>query len=489
MDYDVVRTRFAPSPTGYMHIGNLRTALYGYLFAKTHNGVYVLRIEDTDQKRYVAGATEIIYRSLKEAKIFHDEGPDKGGNYGPYIQSERRSLYQDYAKKLVELGHAYYCFCGKDEHDDHEEEGNEPSLSGYNRKCRNLSAETVKKNLESGMPYVIRQKMPLVGTTSFDDIVFGKVKVQNSTLEDQVLLKSDGLPTYNFANVIDDHLMAITHVLRGTEYIPSTPKYVLLYEAFGWEVPNFAHLPIIRGKDAQGNVAKLSKRFGATSFEDLVKEGYLPEAIVNYIVLLGWSPKSEREIFSIDELKTMFELTDVSKSPSIFDYKKLRWMNSVYLKALSDEKLGALLKPFATNLPKEMESKWNFIVKVNKERLERLSDIQTLLSDMLTRTEYEAELLTNEKNKVGYQEAKQNMLLAKEALEKETVWEHDHLHDVLLALVEQMGCKIGYFMWPVRIALTGRKTSPSATEYMFCLGKEETLARLTIALEKLENAQ
>lgn len=475
-----VRTRFAPSPTGYMHIGNLRTALYAFLFARASKGTFILRIEDTDQKRYVTGAVDVIYNTLKTAQISHDEGPDMGGEYGPYVQSERLDLYKKYAHELVNSGHAYYCFCGKDEA---EEETN--SLAGYNRHCRNLTQQEIQDNLNSGKPYVIRQKMPLVGTTVYEDIVFGKIKVQNSTLEDQILLKSDGFPTYNFANVIDDHLMKVTHILRGSEFIPSTPKYVLLYESFGWEVPQFAHLPLIMGKDSEGNVTKLSKRYGATSFEELVKEGYLPEAIINYIALLGWSPKSEREIFSIQDLQEIFDLKDISKSPSIFDYKKLAWLNSEYIKALSDEELLEVLKNYVHNLPNELLPKWNKLVSLFKERLEKLTDINVLISDMLSTPEYETELLLNEKNKVTYQNAKETLLVVKQTLESVDSWTYDNLHQVLFDLKDKLGVKIGFLMWPLRIALTGKKFSPSATEYLFGLGKQESYSRIDMAINKI----
>ena len=320
-----VRTRFAPSPTGFMHVGNLRTALYEYLIAKSQGGTFVLRIEDTDRERLVEGAVDVIYNTLEKVGLRHDEGPDIGGEYGPYVQSERKDTYRPFAEQLVKEGKAYYCFCDKERLESlHQESG---EFGGYDRHCRNLPEEEVQKLLDAGVPYVIRQKMPIEGSTTFVDAVYGEITIENSELEDQILLKSDGYPTYNFANVIDDHLMHITHVVRGCEYLTSTPKYNLLYEAFGWEVPTYVHLPLIMGKDAEGNVSKLSKRHGATGFDDLVQEGYLPEVITNYIALLGWCPKDNREVFTLEELCENFSIDGISKSPSVFDYDTLTWFN------------------------------------------------------------------------------------------------------------------------------------------------------------------
>lgn len=484
-----VRTRFAPSPTGFMHVGNLRSALYAYLFARANKGDFVLRIEDTDQKRLVQGATEVVYKTLKTAQINHDEGPDVGGAFGPYVQSERKPMYKKYAEELVQRGHAYYCFCEPGAHrveNTDQQEGD--VVIGYDRTCRNLSEEQIKANLDAGMPYVIRQKMPLSGTTSYDDLVFGTITVKNEIYEDQVLLKRDGLPTYNFANVVDDHTMNITHVLRGSEYLPSTPKYVLLYQGFGWQAPQTAHLPLIMGQDAEGNVSKLSKRFGATSFEELQAQGFLPEAIINYIALLGWSPKSEQELFTMQELEQIFDIKDVSKSPAIFDYKKLRWMNTEYIKKLSDESLIALLTPFATNLPTELQDKWNFIATSNRERIEVLADIDTLILDMITRFDYDAELLTHKKNKLTLEGAQEMLLQTKQELQQITTWTHQELHDTLVAMKDKYNKKLGYIMWPLRIALTGRAMSPSGIDYLYCLGKKESFERIDLALQKLENA-
>ena len=332
-----VRTRFAPSPTGYMHIGNLRTALYAYLFAKHEGGDFILRIEDTDQKRFVEGATEIIYSTLNKTGLIPDESPKFPGEFGPYIQSQRKEIYKKYAEQLVASGNAYYCFCGKEEHNPSEDEENVPAFAGYDRKCRNLSAKQVQEKLNAGLPYVIRQKMPLDGKTKIHDEVYGDLEFDNAVLEDQIILKSDGMPTYNFANVIDDHLMQITHVMRGKEYLSSTPKYDLLYRALGWQSPKTVHLSVVCAQNPDGTVSKLSKRHGSVSFEDLVNQGYLPEALINYIALLGWSPKMEREIFSLKELVELFNLEGIVRADCIFDYKKLDWMNSVYLQNIADD--------------------------------------------------------------------------------------------------------------------------------------------------------
>ena len=330
-----VRTRFAPSPTGFMHVGNLRTALYAYLLAKSQGGRFILRIEDTDQARFVEGAVDVIYQTLARAGLRHDEGPDVGGDYGPYVQSERKGMYSEYAHQLVASGHAYYCFCDKNT-DEPAAEDAAPS-TGYDGRCSRLSEEEIRRHLEAGAPYVIRQKIDREGVSTYTDLVFGEITIENKVLDDQILLKRDGMPTYNFANVIDDHLMGITHVVRGAEYIPSTPKYNLLYRAFGWEVPQYVHLPLIMGRGEDGQVSKLSKRHGSVSFENLCAEGYLPEAIVNYIALLGWSPKNDREIFSLEELTGIFSVSGLNKAPAVFDYDKLLWMNAEYLKAMTPE--------------------------------------------------------------------------------------------------------------------------------------------------------
>ena len=354
-----VRTRFAPSPTGFMHVGNLRTALYEYLVAKSQGGKFVLRIEDTDRERLVEGAQDVIYKTLEQVGLQHDEGPDVGGAYGPYIQSQRKDLYKPYAQQLVKEGKAYYCFCTKERLESlHNEEG----IGGYDRHCRDLPQEEVQRLLDAGTPYVIRQKVPLTGSTTFEDAVFGSITIENKEIEDQVLLKADGYPTYNFANVIDDHLMHITHVVRGSEYLTSTPKYNLLYEAFGWEIPTYVHLPLIMGKNEDGSVSKLSKRHGSTSFEGLVAEGYLPQVITNYIALLGWAPKDNQEIFSLAELEQAFSIDGISKSPAVFDYDKLNWFNAEYIKAMGEEEFTAHAMPYYKEVFGEQEKPWDCLL-------------------------------------------------------------------------------------------------------------------------------
>ena len=383
MDNRTVRTRFAPSPTGFMHVGNLRTALYEYLIAKSMGGSFVLRIEDTDQERKVEGAVQVIYDTLQQVGLSHDEGPDIGGEYGPYVQSQRKGLYLPYAEQLVREGKAYYCFCTKERLDSlHGEDG----LGGYDRHCRDLPAEEVKALLEKGTPYVIRQKMPIEGSTTFHDAVYGDITIENTELEDQILIKSDGYPTYNFANVIDDHLMHITHVVRGCEYLTSTPKYNLLYEAFGWEVPIYVHLPLIMGKDAEGNVSKLSKRHGSTGFADLVKEGYLPETIVNYIALLGWCPKENRELFTLKELTEAFSIDGISKSPAVFDYDKLNWFNGEYIRAMSQEAFIEKAMPYFREVFPEGERDWNVLAGILQPRITKFTEIPGLLSFCLLYT-------------------------------------------------------------------------------------------------------
>ncbi len=479
-----VRTRFAPSPTGYMHIGNLRTALYTYLFAKHHNGTFILRIEDTDQKRFVEGATEIIYDTLKTTKMFHDEGPDVGGEYGPYVQTERMSIYKKYAELLVEKGHAYYCFCQKTE--EAEKENEQAFSTGYNRHCRNLSKDEIEKNLKAGMPYVIRQKIPLDGTTTFYDEVFGEITVDNSTLDDQVLLKSDGLPTYNFANVVDDHLMNITHVMRGKEYISSTPKYQLLYDAFGWETPKTAHLSTIMGRNEDGSISKLSKRHGAVSFANLVEDGYLPEAVVNYIALLGWSPKQEREFFTLEELVELFTLEGLVKTDAVFDYGKLLWMNSEYIKALPHEKFVELSKNYIKNLPDFITSKWDYVSTLIQSRIDKLSDIEEKLDFLGNFKDFDLEMLVNKKNKTTLEGSKETIKAVLPILENIKDWSVEYINQAISDYSMSIEKKIGYVMWPLRIGVTGEVVTPGGTgEMMFILGKEETLSRLNKTLSRL----
>lgn len=473
-----VRTRFAPSPTGYMHIGNLRTALYEYLIAKSKGGDFILRIEDTDRARYVEDAEKVIYDTLHTVGLHHDEGPDIGGKYGPYVQSERKNSYLSYAKKLVELGAAYYCFCPKVENLE------ENLQSGYKDPCRNLSNHDVKKFLEEGRPYIIRQKMPSSGNTTFKDIVFGDVTFENKELEDQILIKSDGFPTYNFANVIDDHEMAITHVVRGCEYLPSTPKYNLLYEAFGWETPIYIHLPLIMGQNEDGTVSKLSKRHGAVSFEDLISMGYLPEAIINYIAFLGWCPESNREIFNLNELEKEFSPERISKSPAIFDYKKLNWFNSEYIKSKSDDEFESLARPYIRSVTTTADCKKISILL--KTRISRLNEIPEMIDFIKEVPEYDVNIFVNKKSKTTLENAKKVLQEIKPQLEQLQDWNYSSLHDLLINFASENELKNGTVMWPVRIAISGKQTTPGgAVEILEILGKEVSLKRIIDALNKL----
>ncbi len=480
-----IRTRFAPSPTGYMHIGNLRTALYAYLFAKHNNGKFVLRIEDTDQKRYVEGATEIIYSTLKQTGLIHDEGPDVGGKYGPYIQSERKSIYKEYALKLVESGNAYFCFCGQDE--EHTGEEGEQTF-GYNRHCRNLSKEEIEKNLSEGKSYVIRQKIPLTGTTTFHDEVYGDITVDNDSLDDQVLLKSDGMPTYNFCNVVDDHLMEISHVMRGKEYISSTPKYQLLYEAFGWEPPKTVHLSVIMGQNADGTVSKLSKRHGAVSFSQLIEEGYLQEAIINYIALLGWSPKQEREVYSLNELIELFDLAGVVKTNAIFDYKKLDWFNAIYINQLSHQQFLDYSKKYIEKLPKYLQDKWDFASTLAQSRINKFSDIPVMFEFLDKYSDFDLSLFENKKNKLdktGSLEILQDMLTI---LNETQDWSNENLNTVIANYTTLKEYKIGKTMWPIRIAVTGQTVTPGGgAEMLYLLGKDESIRRILTSINRLKN--
>lgn len=473
-----VRTRFAPSPTGYMHVGNLRTALYEYLIAKSQGGDFVLRIEDTDRARYVEGAEKVIYDTLQAVGLHHDEGPDVGGEYGPYVQSERKSSYLSYAKKLVELGAAYYCFCPKTENSD------EVLQSGHKDPCRNLSGQEIQKFLEEGRPYIIRQKMPESGSTAFKDVVFGDVTVENKELEDQILIKSDGFPTYNFANVIDDHEMAITHVVRGCEYLSSTPKYNLLYEAFGWNAPVYVHLPLIMGQNEDGTVSKLSKRHGAVSFEDLTSMGYLPEAIINYIAFLGWCPDSNREIFSLNELKKEFSPERISKSPAVFDYKKLDWFNSEYIKSKTDDEFESLARPYIQSITTTADCKK--IAILLKTRISRLNEIPEMIDFIREIPEYDVNIFANKKSKTTLEIAKKVLEELKPRFEQLQDWKYNSLHDLLIDFANENEFKNGTVMWPVRIAISGKQTTPGgAVEILEILGKEESLKRITSAIIRL----
>ncbi len=475
-----VRTRFAPSPTGYMHVGNLRTALYTWLIARHHRGTFILRIEDTDQGRLVEGATDVIYRTMAECGLTHDEGPDVGGPTGPYIQSERRSLYGKYAKLLVEKGAAYYCFCEKTESE--EDSGNFDRAADP---CRSLSQEEIDANLMAGMPYVIRQRIPREGTTTFHDVSFGDITVENKTLDDQVLLKRDGLPTYNFANVIDDHLMGITHVVRGSEYLSSAPKYDLLYQSFGWDVPTYVHCsPVMRD---QHN--KMSKRRGDPSYEDLKAQGYLTEAILNYVALLGWSPRGERaeqEVFSLQELAEVFDTGGISKSPAIFDIEKLTHFNALYLRAMTPEAFHAAAEPYIRKTATNPDLDTRAIAGLLQARCEKLTEIPEKVDFFDALPEYGLELFTNKKSKTNSEVSRAMLEAAIPALEALPAWDQDSIHDCLIALAEQLAVKNATLMWPVRIAAAGRTVTPGgAVEICRILGREETLRRLRLGLEKL----
>lgn len=479
-----VRTRFAPSPTGFMHVGNLRTALYEYLVAKSQGGTFVLRIEDTDQERKVEGAVDIIYQTMKRAGLIHDEGPDIGGEYGPYVQSERKEMYLPYAKQLIDMDKAYYCFCSKERLDMLRENADEPG-AGYDRHCRNLSKEEVEQKLSEGVPYVIRQKMPLEGVTTFEDAVYGSISVDNSELQDQILIKADGFPTYNFANVIDDHTMNITHVVRGSEYLSSTPKYNLLYEAFGWEIPTYIHLPLIMGKNDDGTTSKLSKRHGATSFEELVKKGYLPEAIINYIALLGWAPKDNREIFSLQELTENFSIDGISKSPAVFDYDKLEWFNGEYIKAMTTEQFAAVCEPYFKQALGELPLDRIKLASILQQRTTKLTDIPEKIAFFAHQPDYDKELFVNKKSKTTLENSPSLLKAGIEALKGLTEWNHDSIHDCLMNLAVTLGVKNGTAMWPVRIAASGMAVTPGgAVEILDILGREESLKRLYDGLAK-----
>ena len=480
----MIKTRFAPSPTGYMHIGNLRTALYSFLIAKHDEGKFVLRIEDTDRERLVEGATDVIMSTLKITNLTHDEGPDVGGDFGPYVQSDRKEIYMEYAKKLVDMGAAYYCFCTKERLEKlHEED----SLGGYDRHCRDLSKEEIEKNLAAGIPFVIRQKMPLTGTVSYFDSVFGTISTEASELQDQILMKADGYPTYNFAHVVDDYLMGITHVVRGSEYLTSTPKYVLLYDAFGWERPTYVHLPLLMGKNEDGSVSKLSKRHGAVSFQDLVNDGYLPEAILNYIALLGWCPKnSETEFFTLDELKAAFTIDGVSKSPAVFDFEKLLWFNGEYIHKLSDGEFLSKVTPFIkTEIPESVNK--DKMLALLKTRISKLSEIDEKMAFFITLPEYSNELFLNKKNKIADLELPRAALTETlSVLEGIESFDNDTLFASLSPVAEKLGVKLGALMWCVRIAVSGMAATPGgATEIMEVIGKTESIERIKFALSRL----
>ena len=479
-----VRTRFAPSPTGRMHVGNLRTALYAYLIAKHEGGDFILRIEDTDQERYVEGALDIIYHTLKETGLVHDEGPDLDGGVGPYVQSERQAqgIYLKYAKELVEKGEAYYCFCDKERLESLKQEVAGKEIIVYDKHCLHLSKEEVEAKLAAGVPYVIRQNIPNEGTTSFEDEIYGKIEVPNSELDDMILIKSDGYPTYNFANVVDDHLMGITHVVRGNEYLSSSPKYNRLYAAFGWDVPVYVHCPLITNEEHK----KLSKRCGHSSYEDLIEQGFVTEAVVNYVALLGWCPSDNREIFSLEELVEAFDYHHMSKSPAVFDIVKLKWMNGEYLKAMDFDKFFELAEPYIREtVTKDYDLKK--IAALVKTRIEILPDIKDQIDFFEELPDYDIALYTHKKMKT---DAEKSLALLNEVLpvlEAQDDFSNDALFETLKAFAGEKGYKVGFVMWPLRTAVSGKQNTPGgATELMEVLGKEESLRRIRLGIEKLQ---
>lgn len=480
------RTRFAPSPTGYMHIGNLRTALFEYLIAKHENGDFLLRIEDTDQERQVEGAEEMIYKTLKECGLNWDEGPDIGGDYGPYIQSERLPMYKGYAEQLIELGGAHYCFCSEEEIQAQRDEAESLGLSfKFEDPCKHLSQEEIQAKLDAGTPYVIRQTIKNVGETYFDDEVYGHIEFDGDLLDEQILLKSDGFPTYNFANIIDDHQMQISHVVRGNEYLSSTPKYNLIYDAYGWERPRYVHVPPVM-KDEHH---KLSKRNGDASFQDLVAKGYLPEAIINYLALLGWSPETDQEIYTLDELIENFKISRISKSPAIFDIDKLTWMNGLYLRNMDEETYFETVRPY---LEKAVQGNYDHkeIAKIIQPRIDHLEQIEESVDFFDTLPDYDLEMYKHKKMKTTKEIALKSLLAVKNALGQLDDWSSEEvIHDTLMALPKQMEMKNGQVLWPVRTALTGKQFTPGgAIEIAYILGKEESLRRIEIGIDRLQKA-
>ncbi|SFL10373.1 glutamyl-tRNA synthetase [Lachnospiraceae bacterium KH1T2] len=483
-----VRTRFAPSPTGRMHVGNLRTALYAYLITRHAGGDFILRIEDTDQNREVEGAVDIINRTLEKTGLEHDEGPDKDGGVGPYVQSERvkSGLYLKYAQQLVEKGEAYYCFCTPERLESlkHKVEGTDKEISVYDKHCLHLSKEEVEANLAAGMPYVIRQNNPTEGTTTFHDDIYGDITVNNDELDDMILIKSDGFPTYNFANVIDDHLMGITHVVRGNEYLSSSPKYNRLYEAFGWEIPEYIHCPLITDE----NHKKLSKRSGHSSFEDLLEQGFLTEAVVNFVALLGWSPEDNQEIMSLDELIEKFDYHHINKSPAVFDYGKLKWMNGEYIKKMDFEEFFKMAEPYIKEVvtkPYDLRK----IAKMVQTRIEIFPDIKEHIDFFEAVPEYDVAMYTHKKMKTTPEISLEVLKELVPVLEGTDDYSNDALYALIKEYVEKKGCKNGQALWPLRTAVSGKQMTPGgATELMEVLGKEETLARVKAAIAKLEAA-
>ncbi|MBQ3163967.1 MAG: glutamate--tRNA ligase [Lachnospiraceae bacterium] len=484
-----VRCRFAPSPTGRMHVGNLRSALYEFLIAKHDGGDFLFRIEDTDRERYVEGATEIIYNTLKATGLEYDEGPDKDKGYGPYVQSERvaAGIYMDYAKKLIEKGEAYYCFCDKERLATLKTEVVEgKEISVYDKHCLHLSKEEIEEKLKSGIPYVIRQNNPTEGQTSFHDELYGDITVDNTELDDMILIKSDGYPTYNFANVVDDHLMEITHVVRGNEYLSSTPKYNRLYEAFGWEIPVYVHLPLITDEEHK----KLSKRSGHSSFEDIIEQGFLPEAVVNFIALLGWSPEENKEIFTLDELIKEFDYRRINKSPSVFDMGKLRWMNGEYIKAMDADRFYEMALPYMKEaLTRDYDFDFKKIAEMVKTRIEVFPDIAPLITFFNELPEYDTAMYTHKKMKTNEESSLEVLKDILPMLEAQEDYSNDALYQLLLSYVAEKEVKNGYVMWPIRTAVSGMQMTPAgATEIMEILGKEESIKRIKKGIELLQNA-
>jgi len=479
-----VRTRFAPSPTGRMHVGNLRTALYTYLIAKHEDGDFILRIEDTDQERFQEGAIEIIYRTLEKTGLIHDEGPDKDGGFGPYVQSDRNAegIYLEYAKKLIEQGDAYYCFCDKERLESLKQVVAGKEISVYDKHCLHLSKEEIQAKLDAGVPYVIRVNMPTEGTTTFEDVIYGEITVNNEELDDMILIKSDGYPTYNFANVVDDHLMGITHVVRGNEYLSSAPKYNRLYEAFGWEVPKYVHCPLITNEEHK----KLSKRSGHSSYEDLIEQGFVSEAVVNYVALLGWSPAEDKEIYSLEELVEAFDYTRINKSPAVFDMVKLRWMNGEYIKAMDFDRFYEMAEPYLKEvLTKDFDLKK--IAAMVKTRIEVFPDIAGHIDFFETLPEYEISMYRHKKMKTTEETSLAVLKEVLPVLEAHDDYTNDALYERLLAFVQEKGYKNGYVMWPIRTAASGKQMTPAgATEILEILGKEESLARIRKGIELLE---
>lgn len=485
MEFTEVRTRFAPSPTGYMHIGNLRTALFTYLIAKKENGKFILRIEDTDQERYVEGAVDVIYNTLRKTGLVWDEGPDVGGPVGPYVQSERRGMHKQYAEELVKKGAAYYCFCDKERLEEirliQQASGITPRYDGH---CRDLSPEEVQVKLDAGVPYVIRQKIPTEGTTTFHDEIYGDITVENSTLDDQILIKTDGLPTYNFANVVDDHTMGITHVVRGNEYLASSPKYNLLYEAFGWTPPKYIHVEHIMKNATE----KLSKRNGDASFEDLCAKGFLTEAIMNYIALLGWAPKGENEIFSLDELIGEFDISGISKSPAIFDEQKLRAINGVYIRKFSEEEFEQLALPYIRQTCKREDIDTRLLAKMLQPRCETFVDIPEQVDFIDKLPEYSTELYCHKKMKTNEENSLESLRALLPVLEAVSDWNLENIHAACFALIEQLGVKNGIVLWPLRVAVSGKQFTPGGgIDLAEILGKDETIRRIKAGIEKLSN--